>query len=264
MSNDEAPTRIRALKIGAQAVGALAVGALAVGAVAVGPLAIGRLVIGRSRIRRLEIDELVVARLHVTEALTGPSTPAADNIGATKQQSGRFNQPTTADRAINKALRASRWARARPAAQLSAPSTWPKERAKLFDSRGCARSRRQAISCGASRVYAVGTKRHRMRYGITQERTAVRGIRRTFTFRRRKAGDPEVLSRPLQADSAVVFSTARRLSPRSFSTIDRRVPGLRADTPVGGLIYTQRMDRQFLPAIYCISGEANLPIHTSP
>src|SRR5512143_3972894 len=102
MSNDEAPTRIRVLKIGAQAVGALAVGALAVGAVAVGALAIGRLVIGRSRIRRLEIDELVVARLHVTEALTGPSTPAADNIGTKKQQSRRFNQPNAVDRAINK------------------------------------------------------------------------------------------------------------------------------------------------------------------
>lgn len=97
MSNDEAPTRIHALKIGAQAVGALALGALAVGALAIGALAISRLVIGRSRIRRLEIDELVVARLHITESLAAPSTPAVDNIGATKQQSGRFNQPTTAD-----------------------------------------------------------------------------------------------------------------------------------------------------------------------
>ena len=101
-ANDEGPTRIHALKIGAQAVGALALGALAVGAVAIGALAIGRLVIGRSRIRRLEIDELVVARLHITESLTAPSTPAVDNIGAKKQQSERFNQPTTVDRAINK------------------------------------------------------------------------------------------------------------------------------------------------------------------
>jgi deazaflavin-dependent oxidoreductase (nitroreductase family) len=102
ISNDEAPTRIHALKIGAQAVGALALGALAVGALAVGVLAIGRLVIGRSRIRRLEIDELVVARLHVRESLTAPSTPAVDTVGAKKQQSERFNQPTTVDRAINK------------------------------------------------------------------------------------------------------------------------------------------------------------------
>jgi deazaflavin-dependent oxidoreductase (nitroreductase family) len=102
MSNDQAPARIHPLKIGAQAVGALALGALAVGALAIGALAVGRLVIGRSRIRRLAIDELVVARLHITESLTAPSTPAVDNIGAKKQQSGRFNQPTTVDRAINK------------------------------------------------------------------------------------------------------------------------------------------------------------------
>jgi deazaflavin-dependent oxidoreductase (nitroreductase family) len=102
MANDKAPTRIHALKIGALAAVALAVGALAVGALAVGALAVGRLVIGRSRIRRLEIDELVVARLHVTELVTAPSTRAVDNIGATKQQSRRFNQPTVVDRAINK------------------------------------------------------------------------------------------------------------------------------------------------------------------
>jgi deazaflavin-dependent oxidoreductase (nitroreductase family) len=102
MSNDAAPTRIHALRLGAQAVGALALGALAMGALAIGALAIGRLVIGRSRIRRLEIDELVVARLHVTESLTAPSTPAVENIGVKKQQSGHFNQPTTVDRAINK------------------------------------------------------------------------------------------------------------------------------------------------------------------
>jgi deazaflavin-dependent oxidoreductase (nitroreductase family) len=102
MANDKAPTHIDALKIGAQAVGALALGVLAVGALAIGALAIGRLVIGRSRIRRLEIDELVVARLHITESLTAPSTPAVDNIGAKKQQSRRFNQPKTVDRAINK------------------------------------------------------------------------------------------------------------------------------------------------------------------
>jgi deazaflavin-dependent oxidoreductase (nitroreductase family) len=101
-ANDEGPTHIHALKIGAQAVGALALGALAVGALAIGALAIGRLVIGRSRIRRLEIGELVVARLHVMESLNAPSTPAVDNIGAKKQQSERFNQPTTVDRAINK------------------------------------------------------------------------------------------------------------------------------------------------------------------
>jgi deazaflavin-dependent oxidoreductase (nitroreductase family) len=102
ISNYPAPVRIHALKIGAQAVGALALGTLAVGALAIGALAIGRLVIGRSRIRRLEIDELVVAKLHITESLTAPSRPADDTIGATKQQSGRFNQPTTVDRSINK------------------------------------------------------------------------------------------------------------------------------------------------------------------
>src|SRR4029434_8245447 len=78
------------------------------------------------------------------------------------------------------ALRASRWGRARSAAQLSAPSTWPKERASLFNSRVCARPRRQAILSGASRVHAVGTQRHRKRYGITQERTEIRRIRYTF------------------------------------------------------------------------------------
>src|ERR671919_1576449 len=102
MATDKATTRIHALRIGAQAVGALALGALAVGALAIGALAIGRLVIGRSRIRRFEIDELVVTRLHVTESVTTPSRPPVDNIGAAKQQSCRFNQPTTVDRAINK------------------------------------------------------------------------------------------------------------------------------------------------------------------
>jgi deazaflavin-dependent oxidoreductase (nitroreductase family) len=101
-ANDEGPTHIDALKIGAQAVGALALGTLAVGALAIGALAIGRLAIGRSRIRRLEIDELVVARLHITESLTAPSTPAVEPIGAKKPQSQRFNQPTTVDRVINK------------------------------------------------------------------------------------------------------------------------------------------------------------------
>src|ERR687892_700180 len=102
MASDKAPTRIYALRIGAQAVGALALGALAVGALAIGVLAIGRLVIGRSRIRRVEIDELVVTRLHVRESVTTPRGPPVDNNGAAKQQSRRFNQPTTVDRAINK------------------------------------------------------------------------------------------------------------------------------------------------------------------
>src|SRR5439155_23273062 len=43
--------------------------------------------------------------------------------------------------------------------------------------------------------------------------------------------DPEVISRPLQADGAAVFPSARRLSDRSLSAIDRTVPDLRADTP---------------------------------
>ncbi len=102
MSNEKVPPHIRALKIGAQAVGALAVGALAIGALSIGALAIGRLVIGRSRIRRLEIDELVVARLHVTDSLTVPSTPAIENDLAKKQESEHFNPPTTLDRAFNK------------------------------------------------------------------------------------------------------------------------------------------------------------------
>ncbi|HXV84526.1 MAG TPA: hypothetical protein VEG60_32145, partial [Candidatus Binatia bacterium] len=101
MSNDETSARIQALKIGAQAVGALALGALAIGALAIGALAIGRLAIGRSRIRRLEIDELVVARLHVIESVTKPA-PAVEKDGVEKQQSVRFDQPTTVDRAINK------------------------------------------------------------------------------------------------------------------------------------------------------------------
>jgi hypothetical protein len=180
IANDKAPTSIHALRIGAQAVGAVVLGTLAVGALAIGALAIGRLVIGRSRIRRLEIDELVVKRLHVTESITTPSRPLVDNTGAMKQQNRRFNQPTTVDQ---QALRASRWARGRPAAQLSASGTWPKERANLLDARGCARSSRQTVFGGAARLYAVGPQRDRTRGGITQERAAVRGVRRTFTFR---------------------------------------------------------------------------------
>jgi deazaflavin-dependent oxidoreductase (nitroreductase family) len=102
MSKDNVHAQIRGLKIGSLAVGALAVGALAVGALAVGAVTIGRLVIGRSRIRRLEIDELVVGRLHVTDSLTTPSTPAVEKDPAKKQESKHFNQPTTVDRAINK------------------------------------------------------------------------------------------------------------------------------------------------------------------
>jgi deazaflavin-dependent oxidoreductase (nitroreductase family) len=102
ISNYPLPVRIHALKIGAKAVGALALGALAVGALAIGALAIGRLMIDRSRIRRLEIDELVVRRLHITESLSAPSTSADDKMVATKPQTGRFNQPTMVDSAINK------------------------------------------------------------------------------------------------------------------------------------------------------------------
>jgi deazaflavin-dependent oxidoreductase (nitroreductase family) len=101
MSNDKLPARIHAAKIGAEAV-ALALGALAIGALAVGALAIGRLAIGRSRIRRLEIDELVVKRLQVVASLTAPSAATGDTTGGKKHQSGRFNQPTTVDRVINK------------------------------------------------------------------------------------------------------------------------------------------------------------------
>jgi deazaflavin-dependent oxidoreductase (nitroreductase family) len=101
MGNDDVPTRMHALKIGAQAAGALALGAFAVGALAIGALAIGRVVIGRSRIRRLEIDELIVTRLQVTESFAAPSTQVV-NTEVKKQQNGRFNQPTTVDRAINK------------------------------------------------------------------------------------------------------------------------------------------------------------------
>ena len=132
---------------------------------------------------------------------------------------------------IQQALRASRWLRTRSAAQLSAPSTWPKERASLLDSSGCAQSRRQALLGGAPRIHALGTQRHRERYGITQERAAVRGVWHTHAFRRRKAGDPKVISRPLQADRAAVFPGTCRLSDRGLSTIGRTIPGLRADTP---------------------------------
>jgi deazaflavin-dependent oxidoreductase (nitroreductase family) len=102
MPNDKLPARIGAVKIGAEVVGALAIGALAVGALAIGALAIGRLAIGRSRIRRLEIDELVVAKLQVMESLIAPNTAAGDNPLAKRQLSGRFNQPKTVDRMINK------------------------------------------------------------------------------------------------------------------------------------------------------------------
>jgi deazaflavin-dependent oxidoreductase (nitroreductase family) len=102
MANDKLPTRIHALKIGAEAVGALAIGALAVGAFAIGALAIGRLVVGHSRIRRLEIDELVVARLQVMESITAPSTAVGENTRAKKPQRARFNQPKMVDRVINK------------------------------------------------------------------------------------------------------------------------------------------------------------------
>ena len=98
MSNDKISAQMRGLKIGAQAVGALCVGALAMGALAIGTLALGRLVIGRSRIRRLEIDEIVVARLRVTESLTVPSALAVENDRGKKQESERFDQPTTVDR----------------------------------------------------------------------------------------------------------------------------------------------------------------------
>ena len=183
MANDKAPTHIDALKIGAQAVVALALGALAVGALAIGALAVGRLVIGRSRIRRLEIDELVVARLHVTESLTATSTPAVDNIGAKKQQSRRFNQPKTVDRAINKffGLLVGLGVGLRHNYLLQVRG---RKSGRIYSTpRGCARSSRQTVFGGAARLYAVGAQRDRKRDGITQERAAVRGVRRTFTFR---------------------------------------------------------------------------------
>jgi deazaflavin-dependent oxidoreductase (nitroreductase family) len=102
MSNEKIPTRIRALKIGAQAVGALAVGALAMGALAIGALAIGRLVIARSRIHRLKIDELVVGSLHVTDSPTTSRPSGLENERAKNAESQHFNQPTKLDRAINK------------------------------------------------------------------------------------------------------------------------------------------------------------------
>ena len=93
---------MQTLKRGAQAVGALAVGALALGALAIGALAIGRLVIGRTRIRRLEIEELVVRRLQIMDSLSAPHAAAVENDWPKKVESGRFNQPTALDRAINK------------------------------------------------------------------------------------------------------------------------------------------------------------------
>src|SRR5262249_34212921 len=129
-------------------------------------------------------------------------------------------------------LRYSRWARAGSAAQLSARSTRPKEWANPFDSRGCARSGWQAIPGGAARVHAVGTQRHRKRHCITEKRTANRGIRHASACRRRKAGDSEVLSRPIQTHRAAVFPGTRGFSERSFSTTGPRLSGLRADTPI--------------------------------
>jgi len=93
---------MQTLKRGAQAVGTLAVGALALGALAIGALAIGRLVIGRTRIRRLEIEELVVRRLQIMDSLSAPHAAAVENDWPKKVESGRFNQPTALDRAINK------------------------------------------------------------------------------------------------------------------------------------------------------------------
>ena len=93
---------MQTLKRGAQAVGALAVGALALGALAIGALAIGRLVIGRTRIRRLEIEDLVVRRLQIMDSLSAPHAAAVENDWPKKVESGRFNQPTALDRAINK------------------------------------------------------------------------------------------------------------------------------------------------------------------
>jgi hypothetical protein len=231
ISNERVPNHIRALKIGAWAVGALAVGTLAIGALAIGALAIGRLVIGRSRIRRLEIDELVVARLDVTESLTAPSIPAVDNDRAKKQEGEHFNQPTTVDRAINKLFGFL------VGLGLGLPHNYllqvrGRKSGRIYSTPVDVLDRDGKRYLVAPRGYTQWVrKRHRKRYGITQERTAARGVRRTFTFRRRKAGDPEVISRPLQADGAAVFPGARRLSDRGLSTIDQTVPGLRADTP---------------------------------
>jgi len=72
------------------------------GALAIGALAIGRLVIGRTRIRRLEIEELVVRRLQIMDSLSAPHAAAVENDWPKKVESGRFNQPTALDRAINK------------------------------------------------------------------------------------------------------------------------------------------------------------------
>ena len=57
----------------ARSLAAFSLGAVAIGACAIGAVAIGRLAIGRARVRRVEIDELVVRKLHVTEAFQVPS-----------------------------------------------------------------------------------------------------------------------------------------------------------------------------------------------
>src|SRR5262245_21673904 len=235
MSNDDVSTRMHALKTGTPAVGALALGAFALGALAIGALAIGRPVIGRSRIRRLEIDELVVARLHVRESLAAPNTPTADNTELKKTAKWALQSAHNGGSDDQQTLRYSRWARPRSAAQLSARGPRPKEWANPFDSRGCARSGWQAILGGAARLHAVGTQRHRKWHCITEKRTAQRGIRYAFACRRGKAGDSEVLSRPVQAHRAAVFPGTLGLSERSFSTTGPRLPGLRADTPIMNL-----------------------------
>jgi len=59
-------------------------------------------VIGRTRIRRLEIEDLVVRRLQIMDSLSAPHAAAVENDWPKKVESGRFNQPTALDRAINK------------------------------------------------------------------------------------------------------------------------------------------------------------------
>jgi deazaflavin-dependent oxidoreductase (nitroreductase family) len=231
MSNEKVPPHIRALKIGAQAVGALAVGALAIGALSIGALAIGRLVIGRSRIRRLEIDELVVARVHVTDSLTVPSTPAIENDLAKKQESEHFSPPTTLDRAFNKLFGLL------VGLGLGLPHNY------LLQVRGRKSGRVYSTPVDVlsrdGKRYLVAPRGYTqwVRNAVASGTVSLKKGRRSEQFSIRILSDdekPEILKSYLDRYKLTVqryFPVPARLSDRSLSAIDRTVPDLRADTP---------------------------------
>jgi deazaflavin-dependent oxidoreductase (nitroreductase family) len=230
MSNDRVPAHIRALKIGAQAVGALAVGALTMGALAIGTLAIGRLVIGRSRIRRLEINELRVARLRVTDSLITPSPSPFEIDGAKKQESERFNRPTTLDGAFNKLFGLL------VGLGLGLPHNF------LLQVRGRKSGRIYSTPVDVvsrdGKRYLVAPRgyTHWVRNAMASGTVSLKKGRRSEEFSLRRLPDdekPEILKSYLDRYKLTVqrvFPNSRGLCDRSLSTIDRTVPGLRADT----------------------------------